>query len=91
MALIQADSKGKRAQLTIEIDRKTNATLKKYARYSRADPNEIVIGALQRLFEQDPEFGPWLERREQGKTKPTHTELTKPESDQPTSIVDHGI
>ena len=64
MAIIEADSKGKKSQLTVEIDRKTNATLKKYIRFSGADTDKIVAGALQRLFEQDEQFGPWLKERD---------------------------
>ncbi len=60
MALIQSDAKGKKVSLTIEIDRKTNATLKKYIRFAAADANKVIVGALQRLFEQDEEFAPWL-------------------------------
>jgi hypothetical protein len=64
MAIIEADSKGKKSQLTVEIDRKTNATLKKYIRFSGADTDKIVAGALQRLFEQDEDFGPWLKEKD---------------------------
>jgi hypothetical protein len=65
MALIQSDAKGKKVSLTIEIDRKTNATLKKYTRFAAADANRVIVGALQRLFEQDEEFGPWLREKDQ--------------------------
>ena len=62
MPLIESDPKGKKVSLTIELDRKTNAMLKKYTRFSRADTEKIVAGALRRLFDQDEEFGPWLKK-----------------------------
>jgi hypothetical protein len=65
MALIQSDAKGKKVALTIELDRKTNATLKKYTRFAAADVNKVIVGALQRLFEQDEDFGPWLREKDQ--------------------------
>jgi hypothetical protein len=65
MALIQAEAKGKKVSLNIELDRKTNTTLKKYARFSGADTDKVVAGALQRLFEQDEEFVPWLREKDE--------------------------
>lgn len=72
MPLIQSDLKGKKVSLTIELDRKTNAMLKKYVRFCRADTQKIVAGALRRLFEQDKEFVSWLEdRAHDGKKNPS--------------------
>ena len=72
MPLIESDPKGKKVSLTIEVDRKTNAMLKKYTRFSGADTEKIVAGALRRLFDQDEEFGPWLEKHgNSGKEPPS--------------------
>lgn len=60
MPLIEAVPKGKTIKLEVELDRETHATLNKYLRFSRADINRVVSGALQRLFKEDEEFGPWL-------------------------------
>ena len=62
MPLINADRKGKIAKLQVDLDRETNATLNKYIRYSRADKHKVVAGALELLFKEDKEFGPWLEK-----------------------------
>lgn len=64
MALIQSDAKGKKVSLTIELDKKTNATLKKYLRFSGADLDRVFGGALQRLFEQDEGFAPWAKEKD---------------------------
>jgi len=61
MPLIDADRKGKMVKLEVDLDRETNATLNKYIRYSRADKHKVVAGALELLFKEDKEFGPWLE------------------------------
>ena len=61
MPLIDANRKGKSIKLEVHLDRETNAMLNKYIRYSRADKHKVVAGALQRLFKEDKEFGPWLE------------------------------
>lgn len=65
MALIQSDAKGKKVSLTVEIDKKTNAVLKKYIRFSGADTDKIIAGALQRLFDQDEAFGPWVKEKDE--------------------------
>ena len=65
MGLIQSDAKGKRVSLTVELDKKTNAALKKYLRFSGADLDRVVAGALQRLFEDDEDFVPWVKDKDQ--------------------------
>ncbi len=70
MPLIESDPKGKKVSLTLELDRKTSAMLKKYIRFSGADTEKIVAGALRRLFDQDEEFGPWLEKQRHAGTEP---------------------
>ena len=60
MPLIQADSKGKKVALTVELDRKTNTTLKKYLRYSGADTDKVVAGALQQPEERVVQRGDGL-------------------------------
>ena len=60
MPLIDANRKGKTVKLQVDLDRETNARLNKYVRYSRADKHKVVAGALQLLFKEDKEFGPWL-------------------------------
>ena len=72
MPLIESDPKGKKVSLTLDLDRKTNAMLKKYTRFSGADTEKIVAGALRRLFDQDEEFRPWLKKQEtSGKEPPS--------------------
>ena len=80
MPLIQSDPKGKKISLTIELDRKTNATLKKYVRFCRADTQKVVAGALQRLFEQDKEFVAWLEDRGHDGKKNASSPVAEPAS-----------
>lgn len=62
MALINANRKGKIVKLQVDLDRETNATLNKYIRYCRADRHKVVAGALELLFKEDKDFGPWLEK-----------------------------
>ena len=61
MPLIEADRKGKTVKLEVQLDRQAHAMLTKYIRYSRADKDKVVAGALELLFKEDKEFGPWLE------------------------------
>ncbi len=61
MPLIEANSKGKTVTLEVQLHRQIHATLTKYLRYCRADKDKVVAGALELLFKEDKEFGPWLE------------------------------
>ncbi len=81
MPLIESDPKGKKVSLTIELDRKTKAMLKKYTRFSGADTEKIVAGALRRLFDQDEEFAPWLKKHgNTGKEPPSPAAPAHPSS-----------
>ena len=84
MPLIESDPKGKKVSLTIELDRKTNAMLKKYIRFSGADTEKVVAGALRRLFDQEKDFGPWLEQHgNSGKKSPSPGAPANPSSGAP--------
>ncbi len=62
MPLIEANSKGKTVTLEVQLHRQIHATLTKYLRYCRADKDKVVAGALELLFKEDKDFGPWLKK-----------------------------
>ena len=63
MALIEANRKEKPVLLDAQVAPEVLKNLKNYIRFSGAGKDEIVAGALKRLFEDDTEFAAWLEKR----------------------------
>ena len=61
MPLIQARPRQTKVSTKIALDNETQSKLRAYCRFSRAVTDEVVSGALNLLFRQDPEFGPWYE------------------------------
>jgi hypothetical protein len=59
MPLIASSNRGTHRPLRILLDDEMRRRVRNYTRYSGASADDIVRGALTRLFNDDVEFGPW--------------------------------
>lgn len=62
--LIEPDPKSAKRPVRIHLDKETRRLLIFYSKYCGASIDRVVRGSLNRLFEQDDRFKPWLDENE---------------------------
>ena len=60
MPLVPSSAQGDKRTLSLRLPRDFARKLTLYRHYSKAPPGSIVKIALERLFEQDDQFAPWV-------------------------------
>ncbi len=60
-----ADPRHEELTIRFELDRQTEADLKRYCRFKDRTRDQIISDALQNLFQADTEFGPWLDQHQE--------------------------
>jgi len=59
MPLLETNARRRPRTVSVTLSPQVADDLRQYARFANAKQDDVVGFALQRLFEQDKEFGPW--------------------------------
>jgi len=84
MPIIQVDRKQPKTQIKAAIETDVQDKLRAYCRFSGANNDQVVSGALKFLFQSDAEFAPWYETHKnesQPRRGPRKRVVTEPNLD----------
>jgi hypothetical protein len=94
MPIIQVQRKQAKTQIKAAIENEVQERLRAYCRFSGANNDQVVSGALKFLFQSDAEFAPWYETHKndaQPRRGPRKRTPTEPNHSATTAIPDKPV